>query len=365
MSNDNIKYVDAMIGNPKYISEQLPKLSASLTLSEMNYQFERSSIVEGKIRDFYKYVINMPLTQTDRIIWGNGIPATYMAVLYSIYKRLGNNRLWIDHASQIPSYILLYEAASTSSNYHYTFSKPDNLYFNDDLPTEWNYNDLSYNNYYKTNPDVFVAISPNNPTGEYANIDTITQRARSSIENKKNSFWLIDEVYNVPIFNINKFTEQPIKKYINPNNLILFDSISKFGIPSARFGWCIINNPILDDDIWKYIKFNNKGTNQISFEYFNAYADFYKNNISICKDIANTLYNRKLSIKNIINKNLIIDNRNEVPFLMTKIPTEYFKKRNIIARDGLEFGLKSGMYSRLNLMLYKYEWDLLMKYLKY
>ena len=358
MSNNNIKYVDAKIGNPKYISEQLPKLSASLTLSEMNYQFERSSIVEGKIRDFYKYVINMPLTQTDRIIWANGIPATYMAVLYSIYKRIGNNRLWIDHASQIPSYILFYEAASTSSNYHYTFSKPDNLYFNDDLPTEWNY-------YYKKNPDIFVAISPNNPTGEYANIDTITQRAKLSIQKNKNSFWLIDEVYNVPMFNLNNYTEQPIKKYINENNMILFNSISKFGIPSSRFAWCISNNPILDDDIWKYIKFNNRGTNQISFEYFNACADFYKSNASICKDTARTLYNRKLSIKNIINKNLIIDIRNEVPYLLTKIPIEHFKKRNIIAHDGLEFGLKEGMYSRLNLMLYKNEWDLLMKYLKY
>ena len=365
MANKNLKYVDAMIGNPKYISEQLPKLSASLTLSEMNYQFERTSIIEGKIRDFYKYVINMPLTQTDRIIWGNGIPGVYMAVLYSIYKRLGNNRLWIDHASQIPSYILFYEAASTSLNYYYTFSKPEGLHFNDDLPTEWNFNDLSYNNYYKTDPDVFVAISPNNPTGEFADIDTITRRAKLSIENKRNNFWLIDEVYNVPLFNFNKYTEQPIKNHINPNNLVLFDSISKFGIPSARFGWCIINNPILDYDIWKYIKFNNKGTNQISYEYFNVYAEYYKNNVSICKSIANTLYNRKVSIKNMIHKNLIIDHRDEVPYLMTKIPSDYFSKNNIIARDGLEFGLKSGMYSRLNLMLYKNEWDFLIKNIKY
>jgi len=365
MEQNKINVVDAKIGNPYLMIEKIYPYMSNIPYSKslMSYQFEYDPKIEQLIRDYYHYYLQHPLSQNQKIIYGLGTTQCFASLIYAISKAQSNKSLWIDHINPLPSYGIYKETTKSFNGYHtYTIAH------NQELLMDYE-SDKLFSGYYRpilqNNPDIMVGISPNNPTGKYLSEEDLTFQTRHSIKTSS-CFMVIDDVYDKPLFNKNYHKDQIIQNmFENSKRVIKISSMSKYGIPSARFGWFITEDPQIASYGFEYFKKVNNGTCIPTYECGKTLYD----NVLIKKPeftpwIYNTLQNRMYQLTNILTKKNIefIKPNYTSPYIFTKMNSqEWLEKYNIISRPSEDFLMKKNQGSRINCMLETKDWNQLIQ----
>jgi aspartate/methionine/tyrosine aminotransferase len=324
--------INSSNGRPFIITDSIQPFNITFTNNMLNktggLEYDDTYIRNKEInmiKEFYKKFLNITLSNDTYIIFGLGatqLVQCYYSGIYNIMKKK------------------LYVKESNTNRIYSVYKKLINIS-----------NSIKWTK--KNSPDILIIISPNNPDGEIFNIKNLTGKYK-----------IIDMVYDVPQFT-GKFetVNKDIFELFNKDSSIsIVNSFSKFGLPGARFGFMLLRDKQLYDEMNKINKnLLYLGTigKALSLKVYSIYYNKYDWYLSIYNKLEKR---RKIFIKyaeihniKILNKTFII------PFIYTNKSSEWWIKNfNIQTRKGEDFN-DDNKNSRISLLLRNTEWNKFIK----
>jgi histidinol-phosphate/aromatic aminotransferase/cobyric acid decarboxylase-like protein len=336
--------IDATLGEPYMICESIAPNSNCFSSdkpdapSGLNYlsTFTNQRNI-NVIKDLYKNLYGITIPSTATIITGcGGSTLLYGAYFYAVQRKLGKDII-------------------VSSPRKVTYGGPKNI-SNILKNTQWidQYNQA----------DVYAIVSPNNPDGYIYNDSDFT-----NFNKNPNAYLLIDSIYDARHFTNQTTLNSWCWNYLSDssnsmfNKIAILSSFSKLGIAGLRYGYIIVNDAEIVQDINNYIWCTTLVPPSSGAQCaYNNYISYW-NKLQWNHNIYTKFQTRFQQFKNVIKKHGIIlfNVTSYAPYLYTdKSPAWWLTNFNIKTRSGTEFS-DTAEHSRISLMVYDHQWDAIIK----